>query len=209
VTAWIARRGRRLWTTTVAHGTPVRIRGRVADPAGRPLPGAPIDLSDRLIDGFGRPLDPCTPLTGLRAGADGRFAVVAPVGPSRRVRIAGPGGGRAVVLTIRVRAPLTLRVARRGRGVVARGRLRGGFAPPDGALVDLQTRSRGRWVTRRVVRTSPFTGRFAGRLTRVPGRSLRAHVPRQAGLPYAAGLARARLPMPPRTAGRTGPRTSR
>ena len=61
-----------------------------------------------------------------------------------------------------------------------------------GVLVELQTRDRGRWLTRLVVRTYG-SGRYAGRLGSA-ARQVRARVPRQAGLPFAAGLARARQP---------------
>jgi hypothetical protein len=56
-------------------------------------------------------------------------------------------------------------------------------------LVELQARERGRWVTRLVVRTFR-SGRYAGRLGSA-ARHIRARVPHQAGLPFAAGLARA------------------
>jgi hypothetical protein len=173
VTAWLERRGRRRSGVTVDYGERVRLRGRVSDAAGQPLAGAPVALAERIMDGRRA----WTPITGARTRADGRFTAFARVGPSRRLRVAG--GPR---LTVRVRAPLTVRA----RGRVVRGRL---LVPRRGVLVELQARERGRWVTRLVVRTFR-SGRYAGRLGSA-ARHIRARVPHQAGLPFAAGLARA------------------
>ena len=176
VTAWLEHRGRRRRGVTVAYGERVRLRGRVTDAAGRPLAGAPVALAERILDGRRG----WTPITGARTRADGRFTAFTRVGPSRRLRVAG--GPR---LTVRVRAPLTVRA----RGRLVRGRL---LVARRGVLVELQTRDRGRWLTRLVVRTYG-SGRYAGRLGSA-ARQVRARVPRQAGLPFAAGLARARQP---------------
>ena len=227
VHAWLERGRRRLVAVTARYGDRIRIRGRVTDAEGGPLRGAPLRLSERLIDGFGRPVAltvlgdrrpvarttqparpsfgtadrrprvPWTPVTGLRTRSDGRFTAFTRIGPSRRIRISGPHGARGPRLTLRVRAPISLRSVTRG---VARGRLRGGYVPRTGALVELQARAAGRWQTRRVVRTRR-SGRFAARLPGVW--KVRARVPRQPGLPYAVGVS------PPRTAGRTGAGTSR
>jgi hypothetical protein len=219
ITAWFERRGHRATTVTVPYGERVRIRGRAttAPPVARVAAGAPgrfIAAGDRLEAGDGlvaaaRPVANAAlevaervliagarwrPLTGVRTRADGRFTAFTRVGPSRRLRIAAPGG--AAALTLRVRVPVTARVA----GGVMRGRVGGGRMPRGGALVELQARAGRRWVTRRVVRTFA-SGRFSGRLgTRT---AVRARVPRQPGLPFAAGVS------PPRTAGRTAARISR
>jgi len=179
ISAWLEHRGRRRSAVTVSHGVRVRIRGRA--PAA-----AVIEGDERAIDGFGRPVGQWRAATAVRARADGRFTTFTRVGPSRRIRIEG-----GPLLTLRVRAPVTLRRA----GARLRGRA------PARALVELQQRARGRWVTRLVVRAYR-SGRFSARLD---GR-VRARVPRQAGLPYAAGLAR---PISSRTGRRTGRRTSR
>jgi hypothetical protein len=171
---------------TVPYGERVRVRGRVRGAAGRSVS---LDLRERLVAGSWRSL------TGIRTRADGRFTAFTRVGPSRRVRIVAPGGA-AAALTLRVRAPITAQLV---RGVL-RGRLRGGSVPRGGALVELQVRTRRGWATRRVVRTFS-TGRYSGR---VGARgTFRARVPRQPGVPFAAGVS------PPRRAGRTSPRTSR
>jgi hypothetical protein len=177
VTAWLRRRA---LTITTDYGERVRVHGRAA---GGPLPVS-LALSERIAGG------PWRPLTGLRTLPDGRFSTLLGIGPSRAVRV-----GTAPLLVIRVRAPITL--AR--HGTLARGRLLGGYVPRGGALVELQARSGRRWVTRRVVRTYR-SGRFSARLR--SGGPIRAAVPVQPRLPFAAGVS------PPRTAGRTAARTS-
>jgi hypothetical protein len=178
VSAWLRRRA---LTITTAYGERVRVHGRVTG-AGAPVA---LDVAQRVAGGAWRPL------TGVRTLADGRFSFFAPAGPSRTLRV-----GSAPLLVVRVRAPITVQ----RRGTLVRGRLRGGYVPRGGALVELQARAGRRWVTRRVVRTYR-SGRFAARVrSRGP---VRAAVPVQPGLPFAAGFS------PPRTAGRTAPRTSR
>jgi hypothetical protein len=177
VSAWLRRRA---LTITTDYGAPVRIHGRAT---GGDLP-ASVTLFERIAGG------PWRALTGLRTLPDGRFSTLLRTGPSRTVRV-----GSAPHLVIRVRAPITLQ----RRGTLIRGRLRGGYVPRGGALVEIQARSGRHWVTRRVVRTYR-SGRFAARLrSRGP---IRAAVPVQPGLPFAAGVS------PPRTARRTAARTS-
>jgi hypothetical protein len=186
VTAWLERRRHRATTVTARYGERVRIRGRAT------AAHAPLRISERMLLAHRT----WTPLTGVRTRADGRFTAFTRVGPSRRLRIAGPGGAVAPVLTLRVRVPVTARVA----GGVLRGRVGGGHIPRGGALVELQARVGRRWITRRVVRTFA-SGRYSGR----PGTRgvVRARVPRQPGLPFAAGIS------PPRRADRTAAGTSR
>ena len=200
VTAWFARAGRRHLDLTADYGERVRIRGRVADAAGRPVAGAALDIAER-VDLPGRPW---TALTGVRTRPDGRFTTILRLGPSRDLRMTAADGTAAPELTLHVRAPVTIRWARAprrdgGTSRGLRGRLRCGFVPRGGAFVELQARARGHWTTRRVVRTFS-SGRFSAR---VPYGTVRAVVPRQPGLPFARGVS------PRRTAGRTAPRTSR
>ncbi|MGH2949382.1 MAG: hypothetical protein ACRDPC_24530, partial [Solirubrobacteraceae bacterium] len=147
VHAWLERRGRRATKLTARHGERVRLRGRITDADGRPLPGAAPELAERLVDGHGHPLRPrdlrrgaeeragdadglvgranglvgrrprgsWTAVTGVRSRPDGRFTAFTRIGPSRRLRLTAPGGARSPVLTLRVRAPLSVRVVRRGR----------------------------------------------------------------------------------------------
>ncbi len=199
--AWLEVRRRRAASVTVDHDDRVSLRGRVTDGAGRPLARALVVAEGRMLDGRGRTLRALAPVL-VRSGSDGRFAATLPSGPSRRLQVALGEGGSGPRLTVRIRARATARLT--GRGLV-RGRLLGGHVPRGGALVELQERIGGRWRTRRVVRTYR-SGRFAGRLEGVTG-AVRVRVPLQAGLPYAAGLARAISP--PRRGGRTARRTSR
>jgi hypothetical protein len=141
-------------------------------------------------------------VTGVRTRPDGRYTAFTRVGPSRRIGIAGPGGARAPRLTLRVRAAVSATLVRRGGSTLVRGRVRGSHVP-RGTLVELQARAAGRWETRLLVRTRG-RGRFAGRLARLPATAIvRARVPGQPRLPYAAGVS------PPRTSSRAGSRTSR
>jgi len=191
VTARLERGHRRGLELTAGYGERVRIRGRVTDRAGQPVAGAALALAERVE----LPGRRWRPITGVGTLPDGRFTAFARVGPSRRLRITAPDGARAPVLTLRVRAAVTVRWA---AGLV-RGRLRGGVVPRGGAFVELQRRERGGWRPAGAVRTYR-SGAFAARVA--PGR-VRAVVPRQPGLPFARGVSS------PRTARRTAPRTSR
>jgi hypothetical protein len=206
VTAWLERGRHRALALTARYGERVRIRGRVTD-AGVPSPAAPRAIAGAALaiaERVDLPGASWRPITGVRTLADGTFTAIVRTGPSRRLRVGAPGGAYAPELALRVRAPVSVGWAvTRGDGaaqrVRLRGRVRGGFIPRGGAFVELQRRVRGRWRAERVVRTFS-SGRFAARLRR--GR-VRAVVPRQPGLPFARGVS------PPRTAGRTAPRTSR
>jgi hypothetical protein len=91
-----------------------------------------------------------------------------------------------------VRASATLRASRRfvGRGgsVTFRGRLRGGYVPRRGKLVELQATDRGRWRTFALVRSSRsgafhYRYRFSG-----SGRfAFRARVRFERAYPYVLG----------------------
>jgi hypothetical protein len=208
-------------------GAAVTLAERMIDGHGRPLAAAcrlecrlGKPQADQLDTRGGEPIGRVTvggavkarprwtPITGVRSRRDGRFTAFTRIGPSRRIRVAAAGARRRVLM-LRVRAPLSVRSARRGAAAIVRGRLRGGpRVPRSGALIELQTRAGGRWSTRLVVRTRRG-GRFAGRLRGLPPGdvAIRVRMPRQAGIPYAAGWARAISP--PRTGGRTAPRTSR
>jgi hypothetical protein len=212
VHAWLERGHRRVATATAPYGERVRIRGRITDPEGRPLAATPLAVTESLVVPgptaiaarrneivAGRNEIVAHPtgivarrrwpaVTGVRSRPDGRFTAFTRVGPSRRIGIVGPGGARAPRLTLRVRAAVSLAVARRGTRAFVRGRVRGGYVR-RGTLVELQARRRGRWATRLAVRTRAG-GRFDGRLT--ARGTVRARVPGQPRLPYAAGWSRAR-----------------
>lgn len=178
VDAWLGRHAR---AVTIARREPVLLRGHVIDQHGRPVAGVRLTIRSRVIDGHGRPVAalPTPPVIVARTGHDGTFEALVRPAHSRRLRVEG-----GPALTVRVRAPVT---ARAGGGRV-RGRVRG-YVPRGGAYVEIRVGRR-----TRIARTSP-TGRYWARVP--PGRAIRVRVPRQAGLPYAAGLARALSP--PRT----------
>ena len=84
-------------------------------------------------------------------------------GPARTIRFRYPGtpkirGGNAPV-ALRVAASSSLRVSRRlvinGEYVTFRGRLKGGWIPAGGTLVELQVYTRGSWRTFAQPRTQP------------------------------------------------------
>ncbi|HEX6619424.1 MAG TPA: hypothetical protein VF024_07190, partial [Solirubrobacteraceae bacterium] len=95
----------------------------------------------------------------------------------------------------RVQAGATLRASRRvvpdGGAVTFRGRLRGGYVPPRGKLVELQATDRGRWRTFALVRSSRsgafrYRYRFSG-----SGRfAFRARVRFERAYPYVLGYSR-------------------
>ena len=206
VTAWLERGGaaRPSVTAALRRARPRRAAGSTT-PAGAP--------ARRRAARRGR----AGPRRGVVDGRspacarspDGRFTrvhagrAVAAVAGHRARRCAQPSAHRA-----RARAGDRAGVApRRRRSSAAAcaaahparrraGRAAGAVRPPLGHAAASSARSR--------------SGRFAGRLDWVArGRlAVRARVPRQPGLPFAAGLARGQL-RPPRRAGRTGPGTSR
>ena len=135
--------------------------------------------------------------TGVRTRPNGRFTAFTRVGPTRRLRFVyyafgdSERGIDGPALRHTVRAPVRVR-ARRSDGIVRiHGRVTGGRVPRGGALVELQRRTGARWRGVGALRTAP-TGRFTARLRTAGGGPLRlrALVPAQRGLPFAAGRSR-------------------
>ena len=101
--------------------------------------------------------------TPLVTDAEGRFTYRVPAGPSRTLRFAYRSAGEPLfacskAVAVKVRAPVSLRATprsiRAGQRVRFRGRLRGGYVPAVGKLVELQAFERGRWRSLRNVRTN-------------------------------------------------------
>jgi hypothetical protein len=101
--------------------------------------------------------------TPLIADAAGRFVYKVPAGPSRVLRFGYRGAGDPLfacskALTVAVKARSTLkaspRTVRSGRRVRFSGRLRGGYVPTGGKLIELQAYERGRWRSITTLRTS-------------------------------------------------------
>jgi hypothetical protein len=97
-----------------------------------------------------------------------------------------------------VRASATLHPSRHaipgGGTVTFRGRLRGGYVPPRGKLVELQATDRGRWRTFALVRSSRRGG-FAYRYRFTAGGAPRTYAFRvrvrfERGYPYVLGYSR-------------------
>jgi hypothetical protein len=181
LTAWLARGRRRERTATVTWPARVRIRGRLADLAGRPLGRAPVRMLQR-VDGRG-----WRALTSVRTGSDGRLNALTAVGPSRRIRLVH--GEARVTLRLRVRPAVRLGVRRVGGVTVVSGRLLGGHVPRAGARLRLQARRGPSWSTRAMLRTDGL-GRFAASGRAPAGVGLRIAIPAQSGYPFAAAVVR-------------------
>jgi hypothetical protein len=146
---------------TAAFGNAHTIDGVLRSVSGAPIGGAPVEVSLAATAGSAPPKS-----TIAHTRADGRFSISVPGGPSRTVCLAFRSGAEVATraLTLRVRAPVTLRVSPRtaavGRTIRFRGRLRGGDVPAGGQPVVLEARSPGaRWLQFKVVR-SDARGRF-------------------------------------------------
>jgi hypothetical protein len=138
--------------------------------------------------------------TPLVTDAEGRFTYRVPAGPSRTLRFASRNAGDPLwacskPVTVKVRAPVSLRATprsiRAGQSVRFRGRLRGGYLPADGKLVELQAFERGRWRSLRNVRTNrqgafSYRYRFSFRASGVTF-PVRVRVRPDAGYPWALG----------------------
>jgi hypothetical protein len=110
----------------------------------------------------------------VRTDAQGRYSVRPPGGPSRLLRVAHKAylGDQEYSsytdVSHRVRArvelkALTRRVALRGTARFS-GRVRGGFVPRRGKLIELQAYDSGRWrtfVTVRTRRSGRFTAKYS------------------------------------------------
>jgi hypothetical protein len=181
LTVWLERGRRRLRRTTVTWPARVRIRGRLTDLAGRPLPRTPVRMLERTRGGRWRSI------TGVRTRRDGRLTTFTRVGPSRQVRLVHRPA--SVTLGLVVRAAARVRIHRRGRLTTVSGRVRGGHVPRAGLRIRLQSRGFGGWRTRAVLRTDGL-GRFSATGRAPRGTRLRILVPAQPGYPYARGVGR-------------------
>lgn len=99
----------------------------------------------------------------------------------------------------RVRAPSILDVSRRnavnGEYVTFHGRVKGGYLPAGGKLVELQVFTRRRWRTFALPRADAATGRWSYqyRFETIRGVArfrFRARVQREAGYPFHTGTSR-------------------
>jgi hypothetical protein len=180
-------------TTSFKHRR-LRVRGRLVGPDGKPIAGARIDVLSQLHRAGAR----LRAIGSTRTSRRGGFSVKAPPGASRTLRFGYRSHVNDTAFTTtldvlqRVKASATLRASRRfvprGGTVTFRGRLRGGYVPPRGKLVELQATDSGRWRTFALVRSNRrgafhYRYRFQG-----SGRfAFRARVRFERAYPYVLG----------------------
>lgn len=178
-------------------GKRVRLGGVLTSGDGNPIADADILVSEQ--DGAGRAW---TPAATLRTGRKGRYSYRAPAGLTREIRFqyAGTTLVRAAEATvpIRVQAVTSIRVnrhsVRNGRATQFEGRLKGGYVPSTGKLVEMQVLLRERWQTFTTL-TTDANGRwrYRYRFTGTRGRityTFRAKIPGEATYPFVAGTSR-------------------
>ena len=141
-------------------------------------------------------------LRPIRTSKSGRLRYRARRGPARTIRFRYPGTrkirGDDAPVKLQVAASSTIRGPRRavvnGEYATFRGRLRGGWVPAAGALVELQVYARGSWRTFAQPRTDR-AGRWSYqyRFETIRGSArfrFRARIRRQSGYPFATGASR-------------------
>ena len=196
--AVLKRVGRYTVTTSFARRTPTLHGTLTRD--GAPVPNALLDVlaQNRVANGHFQKI------AEVRTDAQGNYSVRAPAGPSRLLRVAykaylaDPEYASFVDVSHRVRARVELQrrtahVSLRGTARFS-GRVRGGFVPRRGKLIELQAFDHGRWRTFSTVRTKS-SGRFTARYSfkRVPApRSyrFRARARAESGYPFLLGVSR-------------------
>ena len=146
--------------------------------------------------------DQWKPLRSIRTSTSGRFRYRARRGPARTIRFRYPGTrtirGDNAAVKLQVAASSTMRGPRRavvnGEYATFRGRLRGGWVPAAGALVELQVYARGSWRTFAQPRTDQAgRWRYQYRFETISGNArfrFRARIRRQTGYPFATGASR-------------------
>jgi hypothetical protein len=181
---------------TTRYGRSLRVRGRLTDTTGKPVPGASVCMAERDAAGIGE----------LHLGAvgstdpKGYFSFKVAPGPSRRLYFVHRTAAGAAVssIEVRVQAPVMLHGAplslRNGQTLTMRGRLGSGPYPKHGGLVELQAYRETGWQTFGTANTNKH-GRFIFRYTfsRTVGIQhyfLRARVPTQANYPFVSGASR-------------------
>jgi hypothetical protein len=141
-------------------------------------------------------------LRSITTSKSGRFRYRASRGPARTIRFRYPGTrtirGDDAPVKLQVAASSTMRGPRRsvvnGEYATFRGRLRGGWVPAAGALVELQVYARGSWRTFAQPRTDEGgRWRYQYRFETISGNArfrFRARIRRQTGYPFATGASR-------------------
>jgi hypothetical protein len=179
------------------YGAPVSLEGHLSDSSGNPLANAPVNVLEQVhLPGMEWRL-----IASLYTDRLGRFVLRAQAGPARHLRFDYPGTATSRPGTdeveLRVRAGVTLVPGRHrlhnGQVVKFRGRLLGGFVPPEGKLVTLQALTTRGWETFANARARSGDGRWSYRYhftgtTSTSRYAFRVVVPVDAGYPYAQGI---------------------
>jgi hypothetical protein len=189
-------RRQRSVTTSFRHRR-LRVRAHLVGPDRAPIAGATIEVLAQLHRAGSR----FRPIGAVRTSRKGGFSFKAPPGASRTLRFGYRShvNDDAYTATLdvlqRVRASATLHASRHfvpdGGHVSFRGRLRGGYVPRRGKLVELQASDRGRWRTFALVR-SDRRGNFHLRYRFTPTAGVhryafRARVRFERAYPYVLG----------------------
>ncbi len=177
---------------------PTRVRGRLTS-GGRAVANQQLEVWRRFAVANAQ----WQRIGSVQTGTAGRFSYKAPRGPARRVRFRYPGTaavrGVNAAVALRVPATTSIQVSRRnvinGEYATFRGRVRGGWIPPEGTLVELQVFTRGRWRTFAQPRASAEDGRweFQYRFETIRGHvsfRFRARIRRQSNYPFVTGVSK-------------------
>jgi hypothetical protein len=153
------KRSRRLGYRSAAN-----VKGLLVNEKGQPIPGAAIAVRAR----FRRSGAPETQIATALTGADGRYTVKVPGGPSRTLRFVytafggDPKPASAATLRTTVRASISARISPRsvrpGKRITLSGKLR--LLPRSGIEIKIQARNAGRWSLVGDVKTTR-TGAFS------------------------------------------------
>jgi hypothetical protein len=178
-------------------GRPITLRARLMS-RRRPIAHQALEVWQRVSLAGAK----WTQLDVVQSDRRGRVRYKAPPGPARKLRFRYPGTahvrGDNATIALNVQAKSSIRVSRRnvinGEYVTFRGQLKGRPIPAEGALVELQVRSHGKWRTFAQPRANAKGAwRYQYRFETVRGGAryrFRARVRRQAGYPYATGSSR-------------------
>ena len=156
--AVLKRTGRYTVTTSFSNRRPT-LKGTLTRD-GAPIAGAVLDVLAKIrVSGANM-----TKIAEVRTDANGAYSIKVPGGPSRVLRVAHKAYlGDAdyaswADVSQRVRARVDFRAVTRQVGLRGRarfaGKVRGGYVPRRGKLIELQAYDAGRWRTFRTVRTS-------------------------------------------------------
>lgn len=179
----------------VKFGKRVTISGKLLAPDGRPIAGATLEVQTRTAVPGASVADAGEIVTG----SDGRYAYVAPAGPSRVVRIAyrshsaDSSFADTRDVTLLVKAGVTIKATpkqvRNRQATIFTGRLLGKPISKRGVIVDLQVFFRGKWRTFGAPRTNR-AGRYRFKYRFMAGAAtwrFRARVRRESSYPYIEG----------------------